>query len=412
MHTRSGILFTLLIYLATLAFQAGGASEAEPAYLGYGSTHPSSIPASHTEPSSTCSILLVDNDEDFGSENGGGLPYYTTALDTLGYEYDVWDLVSQGSPLSADLAPYQVVLWFAGYKQVEPFSLGNEIQVADYLDQGGSLFLSALDYYYSTSLSWFMQVYLGIQQFECDEVELDPVGVSGNPVGNGLGPYTLTRPDQWELYWPTGDEQGPFVDYVYANLDDPNAAEPFKFNASGTGNASNYEGGAFRTVYLAWPVEWIADLDDRADILGASLTWLCDRNQADLQVEQSASPTPLYTGTQLTYTITLSNLGPKLAKSVRLTDTLPEQVSFITASAGCVLIDRKVSCNMGDLDPGSMVQVEVVVAAPAFPAMLTNQVQANSLTFDPLPGNNISILETAVTHSPYLFFPWLSQPGG
>ena len=387
----------LILILAALAYQAGGASLAKPASQALDPvSSPTPVTASLPQTSSTCSILLVDNDEDFTSELGGGLPYYTSALDALGYDYQVWDLGSQGSPLSADLAPYQAVLWFTGSKRIEPFSFEHEILVADYLDQGGSLFLSALDYYLTESLSWFMQDYLSIDHFECDEVELDPVGVTGNPIGDGLGPYTLTRPDEEVAYWPKDEDQGPFTDYVYANTSVPGVASPFKFQAADETNSTNYDARFFKSVFLAWPVEWIANLNDRVAILGASLVWLCDLEHADLQVTQSASPTPLYPGSQLTYTLTVTNLGPKPAEAARLTDLLPDQVRFVTASSGCVLMDDKVSCNLGDVAPGSIVQVNITVAAPAYPVMLTNQVQISSLTFDPGLENNLSILNTPV----------------
>ena len=224
-----------------------------------------------------CNVLVVDDDWDFDNvvPNDGGRPYYTSTLDYLGYPYDVWDTVSQGDPTAADMAPYDVVLWFTGYAwQSGVFTPYNEQQVAAYLDGGGNFILSSEDYYYEAgTVTPFMQNYLGIASFpEEDVVELDPVGNAGNPIGDGLGPYAMVRPDDWAAYWPTGSAEGPYDDYANAG---PGADEPFRYNASNQNNSTNYDGGIFKTAFLAWPFEWIDTVEERAEILGAALNWMC-----------------------------------------------------------------------------------------------------------------------------------------
>jgi|GEM_PF-1675162 len=255
-----------------------------------------------------CNVLVVDDDWDFTSTHGGGRPYYTSTLDYLGYPYDVWDTETQGDPTAADMAPYDVVLWFTGYAwENGVFTPTNESEVAAYLDGGGNFILSSEDYYYEAgTVTPFMQNYLGIASFPGEDVtELDPVGNAGNPIGDGLGPYAMVRPDDWDAYWPTGGSEGPWDDYANAG---PGADEPFRYNASGQNNSTNYDGGIFKTAFLAWPFEWIDTVEERAEILGAALDWMC--GAAGLPQVVLLPPYQQGNGdagTTVVYTLTLGN---------------------------------------------------------------------------------------------------------
>ncbi len=279
------------------------------------------------ECAATCNVLLVDDDWDFDATvpNDGGLPYYTSTLAYLGYSYDIWDTVSQGDPTTADMEPYDTVIWFTGYAWNNGvFTPANEGQVAAYLDGGGNFLLSSQEYRYEAgSVTPFMANYLGIASFpDQDVIELDPVGNAGNPVGNGLGPYAMARPDDWAAYWPTGSYQGPYDDYVTATA---GADEPFRYNASNQNNSTNYDGGPFRTVYLAWPFEWIDTVEERAEILGQALTWLCapqvEPEMNLLPPYQSGSGAPT---TAVEYTLALMNdLGFDETFNISYTSTWP-----------------------------------------------------------------------------------------
>ncbi len=59
-------------------------------------------------------ILLVDDDNNAPDV----LPYYTTALDNLGYDYDVFDVGGGAAtvPPLGEMAGYSIVIWFSGDK--------------------------------------------------------------------------------------------------------------------------------------------------------------------------------------------------------------------------------------------------------------------------------------------------------
>jgi hypothetical protein len=117
-----------------------------------------------TQADSGPSILLVDDDGDFPDVRG----YYTAALDNLGYLYDVWDTGDgNNEPTTADLAAYEMVIWFTGNKfngTAGP-SADGEAALASWLDEGACLFISAQDYLWDRDLTPFMQSHLGVADF-------------------------------------------------------------------------------------------------------------------------------------------------------------------------------------------------------------------------------------------------------
>ena len=55
--------------------------------------------------------------------------------------------------------------------------------------------------------------------------------------------------------------------------------------------------------------------------------------RADLQVEKSDSPDPVIAGSNLTYTIKVTNLGPSDNSGFTLSDALPAGTSFVSATS-------------------------------------------------------------------------------
>jgi uncharacterized repeat protein (TIGR01451 family) len=83
--------------------------------------------------------------------------------------------------------------------------------------------------------------------------------------------------------------------------------------------------------------------------------------QADLSVTKTDSPDPVAVGQELTYTLTVTNNGPGDATGVMLTDSLPANVTFQSASSGCVHATGTVTCSLGDLANGATATVEIRV---------------------------------------------------
>jgi uncharacterized repeat protein (TIGR01451 family) len=86
---------------------------------------------------------------------------------------------------------------------------------------------------------------------------------------------------------------------------------------------------------------------------------------ADLALTKSDAPDPAEAGSNLTYTIQVSNAGPDAATDVTVVDTLPGgQTDFVshTPSQGtCTRTADTVTCNLGTLSSGAGATVTIVV---------------------------------------------------
>ncbi len=113
---------------------------------------------------------------------------------------------------------------------------------------------------------------------------------------------------------------------------------------------------------------------------------------ADLAIGQGVSPDPVTAGNNLTYTLTITNLGPSTATSVVVTDTLPSGVSLVTAAfsqgTGCAG-NSQLICNLGILAVQSTATITVVGTVDSgITTTLNNFAEVNSITVDPIAGNN------------------------
>ncbi len=136
--------------------------------------------------------LLIDDDDN----NPDVRITYTTALDALGLQYDVWDTGNSDlEPSPAELAPYRIVIWFTGDEfggAAGPGAAGED-GLASWLDTGaGCLLLSSQDYYYDRGQTAFMTGHLGLATADSDTNQTTVVG-QGVPFG-GHGPFSLSYP--------------------------------------------------------------------------------------------------------------------------------------------------------------------------------------------------------------------------
>ena len=114
---------------------------------------------------------------------------------------------------------------------------------------------------------------------------------------------------------------------------------------------------------------------------------------ADLLVTKTASPNPATVGVPLTYTVTVTNLGPDAepAAEVTLVDLLPRGVSFVSSSLSPIsATPGSLTFTLGGLAVGGSQSVTIVVV-PTVPGPLFNQAVATGVGPDPDLSNNYAV---------------------
>ncbi len=118
----------------------------------------------------------------------------------------------------------------------------------------------------------------------------------------------------------------------------------------------------------------------------------------DLSVFAVAEPSQVTVGSNLVYTLTVTNTGPSAADGVRLTNVLGEGVSFISSAPSqgtCAVVGRIVSCDLGSISGGSGAQITLIgqVVAARTITNVTEVVRAGTDFYVP---NNVFRTFTAV----------------
>ncbi|MGW4165023.1 RCC1 domain-containing protein [Streptomyces sp. NPDC004788] len=127
------------------------------------------------------------------------------------------------------------------------------------------------------------------------------------------------------------------------------------------------------------------------------------RPLADLATSITASPEPVANGGTLTYSVRVHNYGPTSADDVVLTDHLPANARYASASPSVGYCDTPptgttdtVTCHFGTLGRGAAATVTIAVKVRASSGGVTNSVSATSDTPDPRPDNNAAAITTPV----------------
>ena len=131
---------------------------------------------------------------------------------------------------------------------------------------------------------------------------------------------------------------------------------------------------------------------------------------ADLTVTK-IGPASADAGTNITYTITLTNGGPSFAGSVSLTDAVPANTTFVSESQttgpvfSCTTPSvggtGNVSCSLASLANGASAtfSITVHISPGAAGATIANTANVTTASSDPNPANNTSTANTTVTRN-------------
>lgn len=142
----------------------------------------------------------------------------------------------------------------------------------------------------------------------------------------------------------------------------------------------------------------LAGLEPDPDPTNNNVTVSTLVDPVDLSAQLAAVPDPASIGSNLTYTITISNAGPASATNAMVIDTLPNGVTYVsgTSSQGTVSeSDGVVTVSLGTLAAGASVPVTIVVV-PTASGLLSNSVVASSDQTETDSTNNTASISTFV----------------
>jgi uncharacterized repeat protein (TIGR01451 family)/CSLREA domain-containing protein len=136
----------------------------------------------------------------------------------------------------------------------------------------------------------------------------------------------------------------------------------------------------------------------------ASVTTAVNAPTADVKVTKTGSPNPVTAGTNLTYTITVTNLSTTTAATnVEVKDKLPPGTTLVSAVAtggGACSGTTDITCTFSTLAAGASATATIVVKVDAgVSGTLTNVASTTADTLDSVIGNNSFKAVTQVTPS-------------
>ncbi|MEE4602885.1 MAG: InlB B-repeat-containing protein [Desulfobacteraceae bacterium] len=206
-----------------------------------GETNPNQVEYNHA-------ILFVDDDEGDGLET-----FFIDALDGSFFEYQNWDVNFVGnSPSSQFMSNFKVIIWNTGFEysaSTSGLTDNEQQQISEYLDQGGSIFISGQDILYNGVSSDFLNNYLHVSSYQSDTSSNSVVGLSSDPISDGLN-LTLDFP---------------FTDFSDSISPYPDAIGIFHRNGiSENYNALRYpasDPSPFKLVFFAFPFEAVSYTD-------------------------------------------------------------------------------------------------------------------------------------------------------
>jgi uncharacterized repeat protein (TIGR01451 family) len=106
-------------------------------------------------------------------------------------------------------------------------------------------------------------------------------------------------------------------------------------------------------------------------------------------------------GSNLVYTIAITNRGPSAASGVVVSNRIPANVNFISATGGSTPAGGVLLVNLGPLAAGATDSAQVIVQ-PTVAGKLTNLFQVFAIESDPVLTNNSAAVVSTVTNAPPL----------
>lgn len=212
----------------------------------------------------TDNILLLDADGNIPNTRA----YYTTALDSYGQPYNVWDLNANPVIPQNYLNAHATAIFYTGNVWPQPMT-PYETNFAAYLDNGGNLFITGQDILdQNGGTSSFVHDYLKIDwdgsEAQNDKGYEEVDGVGGNPVTGSFGNIAL--------------DLG-ILGNGFNNWITPIAPAEVAFTTDDTGGegtqntALTYDAGTYKVMFMAFAFEEFGSASDKATLMANVLDW-------------------------------------------------------------------------------------------------------------------------------------------
>ena len=121
------------------------------------------------------------------------------------------------------------------------------------------------------------------------------------------------------------------------------------------------------------------------------------QTSADVAVDVTDAPDPVSAGSDVTYTVLVTNAGPSDAVAVSLTDAVPAGTTFVSATGGGLESGGTVTWNLGAIPPGGSANVDVVVHVdPSRTTPVSDTATVSTTTPDPNAANDQDTEDTSV----------------
>jgi uncharacterized repeat protein (TIGR01451 family) len=219
------------------------------------------------------------------------------------------------------------------------------------------------------------------------DTHLNQLGLVGSYASEG--PIGLAYHPQADLvycaWWPTSFLRV-FETHTFAEVADYNCGDSFGWNggwAFQQGRVRSSHDGNNIFVTVTGGVAWI---------------FRPTLPPADLALTLAASTNSVNAGTNVTYSIAITNCGPNMVTDARIFDRLPDGVTLVSANSPegtCVQSNGLVTCTFGAFTNGAAATLTVVVLPPV-ESVLTNSVAVYSGAHDANPDNNFAAALTVV----------------
>lgn len=336
--------------------------------------------------------VVVFNDPTY-VDNGSGINAESTnlqaSLTSFGYTVQPFTGIN-ASDFRKALEGQQVLV----IPKLEGAGLGSALSsdakrvIRDFVSNGGGLIIHATS---QQQLDNFLQIVFGfdVTRFNTAETSLTK---SANGTAFEGGPSTLSRNNTIHGL----GKLPPDSKAIYTNNVDNATVAIMPYGNSG------------KVIYMGWDWDNAQPNGEQdggwLDVLNRAVQEARIPRMADLSVGISSSPNPVKVGSELTYSVNITNNGPLEATGVTLTDPLPNAVEFrsVDSTQGSCLgnEDNTVSCDLGILASGATASVTIKVMTQE-EGLISNtvQVSADQPDFDS-SNNSATVITEPVTPTP------------